>query len=40
MMTNSIDPRSTTPSVRLTGIEESLIQITLKLKNVFYKVSL
>ncbi len=40
MITNPIGPDSTTPSVRLTGIEESLIQITLKLKNVFLHVTL
>jgi hypothetical protein len=40
MITNSINPDSTTPSVCLAGPEESLIQITFKLKNVFYKVSL
>ncbi len=40
MITNSINPHSTRPSVRLNGTEESHIQITFKLKNVFYKVSL
>jgi hypothetical protein len=40
MMTNSINPDSNTPSLRCNGTEESLIQITFKLKNVFYRVSL
>ena len=40
MITNSINPDSTTPSVRFAGPEESLIQITFKLKNVVLQVSL
>ncbi len=40
MIANSINPASTTPSVRLTGPQESLIQITFKLKNVVLHVSL
>ena len=40
MITNSINPRSTPPSVRLNGPQESFIQITLKLKNVVLPVSL
>ncbi len=40
MITNSINPRSATPSVRLTGPQESLIQITIKLKNVLLHVTL
>ena len=40
MITNPIDPDGTTPSVRLNGLEESLIQITLKLKNVLLHVTL
>jgi hypothetical protein len=40
MITNSINPAGTTPSVRLNGPEESLIQITFKLKNVVLQVSL
>jgi hypothetical protein len=40
MITNSINPDSPTPSVRLAGIEESRTQIALKLKNVVLHVSL
>ncbi len=40
MTTNSINPRSTPPSVRLAGPQESLIQITLKLKSVLLPVTL
>jgi hypothetical protein len=40
MITNSNNPDSTTPSVRLNGPQESLIQITFKLKNVLLHVSL
>ena len=40
MITNSINPDSTTPAVRLAGPEESLIQITFKLKNVLLHVTL
>jgi hypothetical protein len=40
MMTNSINPASTAPSVRLNSTEESLVQITFKLKNVVLHVSL
>ncbi len=40
MITNSINPDSTTPSIRLAGPEESLIQITFKLKNVLLHVTL
>ena len=40
MMTNSINPTSSTPPVRLAGPQESLIQITLKLKNILLHVTL
>ncbi len=40
MITNPIGPDRTTPSVRLTVIEESLIQIAFKLKNVLLHVTL
>ncbi len=40
MIANSINPRSATPSVGLADPQESLVQITLKLKNMFYVVSL
>ena len=40
MIAKSINPDSTTPSLRPNVTEESLIQITLKLKNVVFDVSL
>ncbi len=40
MITNSINPDSTPPSVRFAGTEESLIQITFKLKNAHLQVTL
>ena len=40
MMTNSIEPTDTSPSVRLNGPQESLIQFALKLKNVLLHVRL
>ena len=40
MSTNSINPRSTAPPVRLNGTQESLIQFALKLKNVVSDVRL
>ena len=40
MVAKSINPDRTTPSLRLAVIEESLIQITLKLKNVVLHVTL
>ena len=40
MITNSINPSGTAPSIRLHGLEESLIQITLKLKNIVFDVCL
>ena len=40
MMTKSTHPDSTTPSLRLAVLEESLIQITLKLKNIVFDVCL
>ncbi len=40
MSTNSINPTGAPPSVRLIGPRESLIQITLKLKNIVFDVSL
>ena len=40
MSTNSIHPTGAPPSVRLSGPQESRIQITLKLKNVIFDVSL
>ena len=40
MSTNSNNPDSTTPSLRLAVLEESLIQIAFKLKNIVFDVSL
>ncbi len=40
MMTNSINPARATPSVRLNGPQESLIQIAFKLKNMLLHVTL
>jgi hypothetical protein len=40
MIANAINPNSATPSARLNGARESLIQITFKLKNVVLHVSL
>ncbi len=40
MMTNSINPAGATPSPRLAGPQESLIQITFKLKSVLLHVGL
>ena len=40
MSTKSINPDRTTPSLRLAVLEESLIQITFKLKNIVFDVSL
>ncbi len=40
MSANSHNSKGTPPSVRLAGPEESLIQITLKLKNGVLHVSL
>ncbi len=40
MITNSINPDSATPSPRLNGPQESLIQIALKLKSVLLHVTL
>ena len=40
MMTKSINPCRTKPSLRLNGPQESLIQFTLKLKKVVFDVSL
>ena len=40
MSTNSINPTGATPSVRLAGPEESLIQIAFKLKNIVLHASL
>ncbi len=40
MITNSNNPTGATPHVRLNSPEESLIQITFKLKNVVLHVSL
>ena len=40
MITNSINPSGAAPSVRLNSLEESLIQITLKLKNIVFDVCL
>ncbi len=40
MMTNSINPASAAPSVRLNAPQESLIQIAFKLKKVVLHVSL
>jgi hypothetical protein len=40
MIANSINPRSATPSVRLAGPQESLIQIAFKLKNAHSQVTL
>ena len=40
MIANSINPNSTAPPVRLNGPQESLIQFTLKLKNIVLPVCL
>ena len=40
MSANSKNSNRTTPSVRLAGTGESLIQIALKLKNIIMHVSL
>ena len=40
MSTKSINPDRTTPSLRLAVLEESLIQIAFKLKNVVLHVTL
>ena len=40
MIAKSINPDRTTPSLRLAVLEESLIQFTLKLKNIVFDVSL
>ncbi len=40
MMTNSMNPASAAPSVRLNAPQESLIQIAFKLKNMLLHVTL
>ena len=40
MITESINSTAASPSVRLNGPQESLIQITSKLKNIVFDVSL